>query len=206
MKKALYVSIENFLNNYENKRTKIITQQISPEYEDAINKMFERNSKPKTLYETVKEYINKLNNPNFYFKNGNLNEAAFYEYARIDKSTWWGIAHNSLTPKKKTLFKLIFALKLDFENAKIIMEKGKSSFDESDRLDLIVMALIDVKCYDVYEVYDVIEEYRIQDQKAKWPIDNPIKTVTENIYDTPEDKKRKEAEEQKKKQDENKKN
>lgn len=213
MRKELYIHIENFLNKYERKvKTEILSPKFQKpvimgaafsfsdrlsEYKKAIEKKFEQAKQKKTLYETIVDHIHKLNNPNFYFKSGKLNESAFCEYAHIDKSTWSGIVHNSLTPKKKTLFKLIFALKLNMEDAEDIIKKGRNRFDETDRLDLIVMALIEAECYDIYEVYDVIEEYRIQDSQAKWPIDNPIKIVTENIYDGPEEKKLKREKEAK---------
>ena len=101
--------------------------------------------KNSALYDDVTAYILRLGDPRFLRKNGTIREARFYSYAYIDKSTWsemkWGLVATS----KKTILKLIIALKLDEDEAVRLLRKGRSGFDQSDPQDQVVLAMIDVR-------------------------------------------------------------
>ena len=100
-------------------------------------------------------------------------QAAFYKYAYIDKSTWSELRWNLVVPKKKTLLKLIIALRLNEEEAEDLMRRGSSSFNPKDLRDQIILALIDIQCYNPDDVYEVLEEYRLHGSQK-----------FENIYDS----------------------
>jgi len=137
------------------------TEKIDEEIAAVIDQRIHVGMDEESLYELVLRYIRRLNNDNFYRKNGNLNEAAFYQQALIDKSTWSELRWNQVVPTKKTLLKLVIALHLNEAEATELMHKGSSSFDPKDIRDQIILALIDLRRYDICEVYDVLEEYRL---------------------------------------------
>ena len=45
------------------------------------------------------------------------------------------------------------------KDANEVMRLGHNSLRLSDPRDRIILALIDTRCYDIYTVYDVLEEY-----------------------------------------------
>lgn len=136
-------------------------QKVSPEIAHSIAERQKRGAQEESLYDVIVRNIHRLHNPNFYKKNGDLNEAAFYRYAYIDKSTWSELHWGLTVPKKKTLLKLVIALHLNEEDASDLLHRGASSFDPKDLRDQIILALIELKCYDPGDVYDVLEEYRL---------------------------------------------
>lgn len=139
---------------------KMFYSKINVSITDRIQKNLTRMEKEKTLYEMVIMYIQRLNDPRFFFKNGNVNAAAFYRYACIDKSTWTDLCYGLALMKKKTILKLIIALRLNEDEAKDFMLRASNGFDPKDIRDQIILALIDLKCYEIEDVYEVLEEYR----------------------------------------------
>lgn len=137
-----------------------INAKVSDLFEGAFEDRKRQGEKEMSLYDTILHYIKRLNNPDFFSKLGNIKEAAFYEYALIDKSTWSSIKYNTIIPSKKTLLKLVIALRLNETEAKDLLRKGSNSFDLKDMRDQVILALIDIKCYDITDVYEVLEEYR----------------------------------------------
>lgn len=137
-----------------------------------IEKRLKMMKQTKSLYDTIISYINRLNDVRFFFKNGSVNDAAFYKYACIDKSTWSDLKYGLIIPKKKTMLKLAIALRLNEKEAVDLMSRGSNSFDPKDIRDQIILSLIDLKCYEIEDVYEVLEEYR-----------NKGPQKFENIYD-----------------------
>lgn len=148
------------------------THKVSPEISRLIEQRMAFGEKEATLYEKIMEYIRRQNNPAFFRKNGEVKESGFYKYAYIDKSTWSELRWNLVVPKKKTLLKLVIALQLNEEEATDLMWRGSSSFNPKDMRDQIILALIDIRCYDPDMVYEVLEEYRLHGGQK-----------IENIYD-----------------------
>ena len=137
-----------------------------------------------TIYEDVIYYIKRLGDVRFLRKSGELKEAAFYQYAHIDKSTWSGLKWNQLTPSKKTVLKLILALKLSEEEARALLDKAHHSFALSDdqedyAQDKLILALInlDRKKFDL-DVDQIIEVLYYYQHNGTKPFDS--------IYDTQE--------------------
>lgn len=148
-------------------------QKIDPKVKAMVQLRMAQGEKETTLFERIEKYLRRLDNKNFYKKNGELNEAAFCRYAMIDKSTWSSLRYNLIVPKKKTLLKLVIALKLNEKEAEDLLHRGSNSFDMKDLRDQVILALIDIQCYNIEDVYEVLEEYRNHGTQS-----------FENIYDT----------------------
>ena len=173
----------------------VMTKEISPIYgmDSATNQKIDAfisanrgNAQTATLYEEVMLYLERLNRETdgaFSRKNGAINEAKFYEYAYIDKSTWSSMKNNLIVPKKKTVLKLAIALRLSEDEAMRLMQKINDCFDYDDKQDLIVLALLNLKIYDITTVIDTLEFYQMQGQP-----------YFDSIYDSPEEQARKRKE------------
>lgn len=160
MDDRLYIKIEEYLNNTKCRKNTpkyFEMQKIDPAVVSSINRRMKQESD--TLYDFIIEHIKKLNKTKYIRKNGNINEPAFYNEAFIDKSTWSNIRLNKTIPSKETLLKLIIALRLNEAESNELMAKGHNSLDPNDPRDLVMLALIDIRCYDPVVVYEVLEEY-----------------------------------------------
>lgn len=184
MTKSLFAAVEEQINLQQilNKREyspNTCTEKVSSKKIDEIIRQRlaanRERAQRETLYELVLIYIARLGDARFRRKNGEINEAAFYRYAYIDKSTWSDLKYDKIVPQKKTLLKLIIALRLDEAEAVDLMNRGHKWFDEQDMQDQIILALIALRHYDIDDVMAVLEEYRTNGPQ---PFDS--------IYDTPE--------------------
>lgn len=166
----LLSKIEEYLNNHpiSGLLGGVYTEKINPRIERAIER---RQEEQKSLYDFLCVWLEKRK---WIKKSGKLDEAGFYKYAMVDKNTWSNIRWNKGLPSKETLLKLIIALKMNEQEANELMRKGSNALNPLDARDRIILALIDIGCYDILDVYDVLEEYG----------KNPSKTENcfENIY------------------------
>lgn len=188
MNALILVDIEEFLN--QKKKVTYLNTSISeaskynPDIIEQIN-LHMRNFTTNvvyssTLYDEIIVYIKRLNNDKYIRSNGGIKEATFYQEARIDKSTWSDIKWGQITPKKKTLLKLVLALKLNQEEAEALLEMGKECFDPNDIQDQIIEAIIALQGhYDlsVQDIESILFEYQAMYANTK-PFDC--------IYETPE--------------------
>lgn len=184
-----YVEIEEFLNQRGRKKYSQTSaaglhkydSKIIDEIQSHIKESVERDmSKSRPLYDEIIKYIKRLDKSRYIRKNGEVKEAAFYQEAHIDKSTWSEIKWGQISPSKKTLLKLILALDLTHEEAEALLEKGKERFDPNDIQDQIIEAIVIVrKKYDleVQDIVDILFEYQDMYSKTR-PFDC--------IYETPE--------------------
>lgn len=161
-KKPMLVNVEESLNvSYQEDRCLekgIECKRINSPRVD-LSEVIKKYPEGESLYEIACRYIKRMRSPYFVKKNGKLDEAGFYTYACIDKNTWSNIRWNKTVPQKETLLKLIIALKLNMEEAEAFMNKGSNSLTDTDPRDRIIMALIDIRCYDIGEVYHILKEY-----------------------------------------------
>lgn len=132
---------------------------IDIEISNRIELRTKQSAEEVSFYEFLVPLIKRSKSPSFVKSNGEVNGAKFYTYARIDKSTWSNIRWNLITPNKNTLLKLIIALKLNEEEANELMRRGSNSLNPKDQRDLVILALIDLKVYDIETVYNVLEVY-----------------------------------------------
>ena len=139
------------------RRSAPVFQKVDLRVEQAIAARERRAAASGTLYTYVCGILQRQNR--FIKKSGKLDESGFYAYARIDKTTWSNLRWNLRIPSKETLLKLIFALRLNEADARELMTRGSNSLNEADPRDRIVLALLDVGCYEIEAVYEVLEEY-----------------------------------------------
>jgi len=152
---VLLARIEESLTRLDHRP--VVTSKVDIQIEQAILAREKRAEKAGTLYTYVCEKIRLQSH--FVKKNGKLDESGFYVYAHIDKTTWSNLRWGLRVPSKETLLKLVFALRLNEEDARELMRRGSNSLNEADPRDRVVLALLDISCYDIQLVYEVLEEY-----------------------------------------------
>ncbi len=156
MNKQLIVQLEEARNKFGKL---FVVQKLDADLQASIESVIQNRidrSEEISLYSFLCE---KLRERHFVKKSGLLDEAGFYNYARISSNTWSNIRLGNGVPSKETLLKLIIALRLSEAEAGKLMELGHNALRFSDPRDRIILALIDIRCYDIYTVYDVLEEY-----------------------------------------------
>lgn len=131
--------------------------KVIPQVQDAVQRREKKAADAGSLYDYIRQMMRRQ--ARFVKKNGTLDEAGFYAYARIDKSTWSNLRWNLRLPSKETLLKLVFALRLSEEEANVLMKRGSNSLNETDPRDRVILALLDIRCYEIEDVYNVLEEY-----------------------------------------------
>lgn len=153
MNRKIFIQIEEYLNNISLEKNCVSAAKLDPNIIKAIEQR--QNENEETLYEFVCRHLRKRN---FVKKSGLLDEAGFYKYADIDRSTWSNLRYGEI-PTKTTLLKLIIGLRLNEEDAKTLMEKGSNALNILDKRDQVILGLIDARCYVIEDVYDVLEEF-----------------------------------------------
>lgn len=163
---SILAEIEEFLNNEKKYVEKMVyvetTGKYDPKLLDILNtkvKSISSAGADKTIYEEVISCIKELNNPQFLRSNGEVKEAAFYNYARIDKSTWSDMKWNQIKIQKKTLLKLALALNLNREQTEALLLKGGEKLDLSGDFtqDKLILAIIDIRKTRKLTVQDIEE-------------------------------------------------
>ena len=138
--------------------------------DEVINTRLSRISEPETsLYDDICEYIS-LKLPEFLrnSQDGKIKiyNEKFYQYALIDNMTWSSIKNNNTANlTKKTLLKLIIALKLNYDEAERMLCKFGFIFSANDVQEQIILAMIDLRekysqDYDVDEVKEILFQYQ----------------------------------------------
>ena len=160
MTNQLLIQIEERVNRRF--RTAFVSQ--TAEQADTLAKVdisgaLSNRAQGESLYDTTLRYLRRLDRAEFRRKNCSVNEASFYKYARIEKSTWSHIRLGETLPQKETMLKLVIALRLNEADATKLLSKASCSFNDTDLRDMVILACIDVCCYDIETVYDILEEY-----------------------------------------------
>ena len=136
-----------------------------------------------SLYEDVCTYLARINNDNdtstekFIKKSGKLDEKKFYDYAQIGKNTWSNIRLNAKGITKESALKLVIALQLNEEEAKVILKKASWSFNPNDDRDNVILALLHRKCFVPKDAARILESY------ANTQKEGETICLFENIYD-----------------------
>lgn len=151
----LLEKVEEYLNSHP---TSALFQdgyasKLNPRIERAVER---RQEEQTSLYDFLCIWLEKRK---WIKKSGKLDEAGFYRYAQVDKNTWSNIRWNIGLPSKETLLKLVIALKMNEQEAGELMRKASNALNPLDPRDRIILALMDIRCYDILDVYDVLEEY-----------------------------------------------
>lgn len=185
----ILIAVEEYLNRQKYRceaSLPAVAQKVDSSVMTFINSRLESNreenklsTKEPSLYQDAINYIKRMKDPRFLRKNGEVKEATFYHYAYIDKSTWSDMKWEKIIPSKKTLLKLILALRLGEDEAVALLAKGKSGFDSNDMQDQVILALIEMQSggykLKVDDIVEILDYYRVNGPQ---PYDS--------IYDTPE--------------------
>lgn len=156
MDKKLMIKIEEYLNSLPQRNA---VQKVDPDIHAALEEAI-KNRTDTVSKESLYDFLcNQLRRQHFVKKSGLLDEAGFYTYAQISSNTWSNIRWGNGNPSKETLLKLIIALKMDEDDVDVLMKLGHNELKLSDPRDRVILALMDIHCYDIYTVYDVLEEY-----------------------------------------------
>ena len=93
-------------------------------------------------------------------KKKGISETECYKRANIDRRLFSKIrTDDEYQPKKITVFALIFGLKLDFEEAKDLLDAAGYAFSHSMKMDILVEFLIKKKVYDLPTVNELLHKY-----------------------------------------------
>lgn len=155
MNNMILIKVEEYLNSHPvSEQTGIsFKEKIPPRIKAAIEN---RQTEQESFYDFLCKWLERRK---WVKKSGKLDEAGFYQYAMIDKNTWSNIRWNKGRPSQETLLKLVIGLRLNEQEANELMRKGSGVLNPLDPRDRIILALIDIKCYDIIDVYEVLEEY-----------------------------------------------
>lgn len=156
MDKELIIQIEEHFNNLSQC---VSVQKVDPGLQTAIEEAIRNRIDAGTDGSLYDFLCDQLRKQHFVKKSGLLDEAGFYTYAQISSNTWSNIRWGNGVPSKETLLKLIIGLKMNEEDASELMRRGGNALKMSDPRDRVILALIDIRCYDIYTVYDILEEY-----------------------------------------------
>jgi hypothetical protein len=85
-------------------------------------------------------------------------DVAFYTAACIGPQTWHHMHDPDYQPSRNTVFRAVLALKLDYLDAAILMEKAGYTFRCNDRLDMAVTCLLRKGVYDRTTVDGLLHE------------------------------------------------
>ncbi len=158
--RRLLTRIEEYVNVHYHPAPDDIAASLPDVLEKVdISQALQHHSPGESLYDTTMRYLRRLDNPAFLRKNGEINEAAFYKYARIEKSNWSRIRLGEAFPRKETLLKLVIALHLNEKDASTLLSKASCSFNDTDLRDMVILACLDIRCYDIETIYEILEEY-----------------------------------------------
>lgn len=87
-------------------------------------------------------------------------DTTIYKRAGLDRRLFSKIRSNkNYQPSKNTVFTLLLALKLDGDDAAILLSKAGYAFSFNKLTDIIIMFCIDQKIYDLYKVDELLLEY-----------------------------------------------
>lgn len=102
----------------------------------------------RTFFETLLTYLGeKAEHP-----------AGFYSTANISAQTWSQMQDRTHNVSKVTVFRAALALKLDYLDAAILMEKAGYTFRSNDRMDMIMTCMLRAGIYDHGLVDKLLDE------------------------------------------------
>ncbi|MGM9941967.1 MAG: macro domain-containing protein [Bulleidia sp.] len=92
-----------------------------------------------------------------------LSNTQVYKAANMDRKHFSKIQCNrNYHPGKKTAMALCIALKLDMDEAKDLLSRADWAFSPSRKMDLVVMAAIERKMYDINQINAVLFDMKLE--------------------------------------------
>jgi len=146
----LLIELNNFINNtdyhgeiYINAVTEILN--IHP---NKRNEMIEFLTRNLSFYDVLCIYIDRAG----------ITEPTFYHNAEITAAVFNNIRNPGYTPSKKTVFKSIIGLQLDFLEASMLLEIAGYSFVFQNKLDLVIAFCLIRHVYDKIIIDSLLNE------------------------------------------------
>ncbi len=86
----------------------------------------------------------------------------FYKKANIDRKLFSQIKRNQdCRPAKRTIFAMIFALKLDVPTAKDLLARAGFAFSPVDNFDRIMLFFLDNRVFDIEKINTALKRYKV---------------------------------------------
>lgn len=124
---------------------------------------------------TLEEYI-KLHKTNtmkkmsfvdylyFLMNKYKIDNVTLYKKANISKQVFSNIISSKAKPSLNTILKIVFTLKLNNEECKLLLKKASFTLASSSNFSLIIRYCIENKIYDLYEVNNYLIKYGYEDK------------------------------------------
>jgi len=104
--------------------------------------------------ETFFEFLDKLR------KQKQLDDVTLYQKANLNKKLFSKIKTNpEYTPKKPTIIAFAFALRLNVDETKLLLEHAGYTLSRYKKFDVIVEFFIRNQLYDIYDINDLLWEF-----------------------------------------------
>jgi len=88
-----------------------------------------------------------------------MDDVSLYKKAQIDRRLFSKIrSDEDYQPSKKTVFKLVLAMELTYQEAKECLEYAGFAFSRSSKFDLIVEYAVKHQIYDIFDVNELLDE------------------------------------------------
>lgn len=88
-----------------------------------------------------------------------IDDVILYKKAQIDRRLFSKIrSEEDYQPSKKTVFKLILAIELTYQEAKEFLEYAGFAFSRSSKFDLIVEYAVKHQLYNIFDVNELLDE------------------------------------------------
>lgn len=88
-----------------------------------------------------------------------MDDVSLYKKAQIDRRLFSKIrSDDDYQPSKKTVFKLVLAMELTYQEAKECLEYAGFAFSRSSKFDLIVEYAVKHQIYNIFDVNELLDE------------------------------------------------
>ncbi len=88
-----------------------------------------------------------------------MDDVSLYKKAQIDRRLFSKIrSDEDYQPSKKTVFKLVLAMELTYQEAKECLEYAGFAFSRSSKFDLIVEYAVKHQIYNIFDVNELLDE------------------------------------------------
>ena len=96
-----------------------------------------------------------------FIKRKDIPETECYKNANLDRRLFSKIRSNDdYQPSKNTVFALIIGLKLNLDEAEVLLESAGYSISHSIKFDLIMEYLIKKQIYDIFVVNEILHSFK----------------------------------------------